>query len=215
MKNNDNYYFGKRTDLADMIPQNTKKVFSVGCGAGITEKELKKIIPEVIGSEQNEEMAKEASKYLNQVITGDIEEITLPFKEGYFDCIIYADILEHLKNPKKLLIEHKKVLNDNGVLIISIPNIRFWYVIYSLLVKGDWKYADRGLFDRTHLRNFTYRNFKRLLKECGFKIIRIKRRFRLFEDDMGKYENLVRKFTPWFLKDFFTFQYILVADKNE
>jgi len=112
-------------------------------------------------------------------------------------------------------LKHKRLLSNKGVMIISIPNIRFWYVIYSLLAKGDWVYADRGLFDKTHLRNFTYKNFRRLLNKCGFKIIKIRRHFRLFEDDMGKYENLVRKFARWFLRDFFTFQYILVVNKNE
>ena len=96
-----------RSDFLELIPKNAKKILDVGCDKGLFGKQLKELNNEmeIIGVEKDEEKYNVAIKNLDDVILGDIEEVKLPFGEGYFDCIIVGDALEHLVNPWKTL-EH-------------------------------------------------------------------------------------------------------------
>jgi len=88
------------------------------------------------------------------------------FAPNYFDCIIFADILEHLKDPLVLLKNATSFLSDGGVIIASIPNIRHHTTIINLLFKGYWPYRERGIHDKTHLRFFTLKNIKEMIEDC-------------------------------------------------
>ncbi|MBU4348480.1 class I SAM-dependent methyltransferase [Patescibacteria group bacterium] len=212
MKNkNLRYYNNARKDIIKIIPKNVKKILSLGCGAGITEKILEEKHIKVTGIELNKKIAETAKKNMTKVFVGNIEKINIPFKK-YFDCILYADSLEHLTNPQKSLILTEKYLKDKGFLIISFPNIRFWYTFYMLFFKKDWMYSDRGIFDSTHLKFFTLKSMKRLLKETGYKIVNVKRNYRLFEFPT-KYNRLAKFISIIFFKDLLTFQFIVVAEK--
>lgn len=91
-----------------------------------------------VGIELNEEMAVIAKTNLDKVIIADIEEINLSdyFVSEYLDCIIFGDILEHLKEPWTVLKNITEVLSGEGVVIASIPNIRHYTTIIELVVKG-------------------------------------------------------------------------------
>lgn len=80
------------------------------------------------------------------------------------------DILEHLPDPRSLLLDCRKMLNPNGKLLASVPNVANLAVRLSLLL-GRFEYAERGILDRTHLRFFTRRSARRLLEEAGYQII--------------------------------------------
>jgi len=72
-----------------------------------------------------------------KVIIGDIKNINLVdfLSVNYFDCIVFADILEHLKNPWGILKNSKKFLNGGGGVISSIPNVKHYTTIANLLLK--------------------------------------------------------------------------------
>ncbi|MEN8905172.1 MAG: class I SAM-dependent methyltransferase [Clostridiales bacterium] len=75
-----------------------------------------------------------------------------------FDYIIFADLLEHLKNPKEILCTLSELLNDNGKILISIPDISNIDVVLNLF-DGKFNYNHYGLLDSTHLRFFTRNSF--------------------------------------------------------
>jgi O-antigen biosynthesis protein len=87
-----------------------------------------------------------------------------------YDCIICADVLEHLVDPRLVLSLLKKKLDKQGVLIISAPNIAFLKQRLELLC-GKFDYnPSGGIMDETHLRFFTAKNLQVLCKQTGFKI---------------------------------------------
>jgi 2-polyprenyl-3-methyl-5-hydroxy-6-metoxy-1,4-benzoquinol methylase len=86
-----------------------------------------------------------------------------------FDYIIFADVLEHLYDPWKVLSSVKNLLKDNGSLFISIPNIGHNSVIIDLL-NGKFEYREVGLLDNTHIRFFTRVSLQRMINEAGFEI---------------------------------------------
>ncbi len=211
-------YILPRNDIIKIIKEfkSPQKVLDVGCSVGILGNEIKKIFKncEVYGIELNNEMANIAKRFLDKVIVGDVENLNLDkyFKEEYFDIIIFADLLEHIKNPWKLLKEYKRFLKKDGIIVASIPNIRHYSTIFSLVFLNYWPYRTRGIHDFTHLRFFTIRNIKFLFEEAGFKIIKIIRKYRIIEAP-----NILNVFSRLFvipgLEDFLTFQFLVVAKK--
>lgn len=165
-----------RPDFLSLIPKDAKKILDIGCEKGLFGKQLKQLNNEIeiIGVEKEEDKYNVARKNLDNVILGDIEEVKLPFKEGYFDCIIVGDALEHLVNPWKTLEHLRYFLKDDGFFISSVPNIRHYKVLMKLL-RGRWDYADQGILDKTHLRFFCLNNIKEMFQGARFEIEDIKR----------------------------------------
>ena len=62
----------------------------------------------------------------------------------------------------------KKIMKDNGCLVASIPNVRYWVNLFRLLIEKDWKYREAGILDKTHLRFFTEKSIKRTLEKHDF-----------------------------------------------
>ncbi|WP_244834517.1 methyltransferase domain-containing protein [Clostridium sp. BJN0001] len=116
---------------------------------------------------------KEASQYSNKSFigleNGDIEKYIWldSLKNEKYDYIIFADVLEHLRNPQKVLFKCKKVLNDNGAILMSVPNIAHNSVIIDLL-NNEFKYNKLGLLDNTHIRFFTIKSLLRMIDEAGY-----------------------------------------------
>ncbi len=59
---------------------------------------------------------------------------------------------------------------SGGHLVASIPNVRYFFNVVDLAVRGRWDYTEEGILDRTHLRFFTRSSMTRLLEECGFSV---------------------------------------------
>lgn len=202
------YFVHDRTDIFKLVPKDIKTVLDVGCGEGILGKRFKDLGITVTGIEKDQRSSKEAEKYLDRVICCDIERNEPGLEEKSFDCMIFGDILEHVYDPQKFLREYKRYLKDNGIVIASIPNIRYYKVIIRLLF-GSWDYVDSGILDASHVRFFTLINIKEMFSEAGFKIISVGRNivasrgFRLFN---FIFLNLLR--------EFLVYQYYIVAEKS-
>lgn len=162
-------------NLFKLIPKKCQNYLDVGCAAGLLGKALKEVNKEaeIIGIEMNSAYAKKAEEYLDRVIIGNVEKLDLTSLGKKFDCIIYGDILEHLYEPRAILEKHKNLLSKDGEIVLSVPNVQFAGVILSLIF-GNWNYKDSGILDKTHLRFFTKKTVKKLLKDAGFEIVLIK-----------------------------------------
>lgn len=209
-------YTGSRDDIADLIPLDSKKILDLGCGVGtLGETAKEKNDAEVVGIELNREMAEIAGKRLDRVVVGDLESVRLEdhLSPGYFDCIIAADILEHLRDPWAVLRETVTFLNKGGIVVASIPNVRHYTTLFNVAVKGRWPYAERGIHDRTHLRFFTLTDIEEMFQNAGLSIVRLERKYRIIERPHPY--NRISKYLAWPpVKDLLTFQYLVVAKKS-
>jgi hypothetical protein len=59
------------------------------------------------------------------------------------------------------------LMERDGRVIVSLPNVRNWRVLADLVVRGRWRYVDEGILDRTHLRFFTATDARLLLQTAG------------------------------------------------
>ncbi|MCC6145363.1 MAG: glycosyltransferase, partial [Candidatus Hydrogenedentes bacterium] len=167
----DGYYQCPRPELMPHIPLHAQRVLDVGCGAGAFGLSLKKQagVKHVSGLEIVPEAAEKARRVLDEVILGNIEEMDLPWEEGSFDCIVCADVLEHLVEPVPAIQKLARVLAPEGVLVISMPNTQFYEAV-AMLSHGQWTYMDKGIMDRTHLRFYTRSALAKLMAEAGMQV---------------------------------------------
>jgi 2-polyprenyl-3-methyl-5-hydroxy-6-metoxy-1,4-benzoquinol methylase len=213
------YYQNIRQDILPLIPPDAEVILDVGCGAGRTGEELKKMRGVfVAGIEQNSQAADLARKVLDDVEVGNIEAVNIPYNEGSFDCIIFADILEHLVDPLSALKKIIPCMKPDGTLIASIPNVQYFAVIHQL-VEGNWTYQKEGILDNTHLRIFTLKEIRKLFDQAVLNILEVEETLSpLYKDKIqpGKTELTlgritIRDLSPEEIRRFFVFQYKIIA----
>ena len=172
MKQAANYYKFTRPEVAAFVPKSIKTILDIGCGEGAFLHSIKEQIgAETWGVELVPEVAEKAKRQVENVLIGKIEDVLNLIPDGYFDCITFNDVLEHLLEPANVLNMVKTKLSRNGVIIASIPNVRYFFNLYELLVKKDWEYKDAGILDSTHYRFFTQKSMLRMFELAGYNVI--------------------------------------------
>jgi SAM-dependent methyltransferase len=151
-----------------------RRVLELGCATGAFGQALKQRFPgaSVVGVEAGRAAAEVAATRLDRVLCRRLEALDLAaegFAHGEFDALIAADILEHLVNPWDVLVKVKPFLAPDALVLLSIPNVRNLVLVETLLVKGAWPYAERGLLDITHLRFFTLSGIRQMVQETGYR----------------------------------------------
>ena len=173
--NEQGYYNNSRLELICYFAKGSNRVLEIGCAEGLLGEYLKQhgFAKEVVGIEMFPDAAKAAEARLDRVICGDIEVmdyVGMRLAPGSFDYIVCADVLEHLRDPWVIVSWLETLLNGKGRLIVSIPNVRHWSVVFPLLFKGEWTYRPQGILDQTHLRFFTRKSAIDLIQRSGLKI---------------------------------------------
>jgi len=204
------YYANSRADLIKFVPDGTVRVLEIGCGIGAMGAEIKRRRGSgtaVVGVELFPDAAEKAHEVLDSVFTGDVEKIDLPFEKGYFDCIIYGDVLEHLIDPWRVLEMHKELLKPGGVMIASIPNAAH-YRIVRMLKNKEWNYQSSGIMDVTHLRFFAIKNIYAMFERASLRITTVEHII-----SASNVKKFLNKIFFNALIDDITEQYIVVARK--
>ncbi len=168
------YYENPRRDMLEYVPDGVRRSLEFGCGFGGFSALLKdKFGAECWAVEKDPTAARQAAKRLHKVITGDAASCVDVLPENYFDCVICLDVLEHLADPYSLLCSVKAKLSRGGVVVASVPNIRYYRVLAELVLHGNWGYKDHGVLDKTHLRFFTRKSIAKMFRQLGFQILKL------------------------------------------
>ncbi len=195
----EDYFDCTRPEMLAFIPAGSRKILDVGCGSGGFGAGIRhRLACEVWGIEPDADAVRKAEHNLDRVVHGYFgPELSLP--PGYFDCIVFNDVLEHLLNPAAALQYAGTLLSDEGVVVASIPNIGHFPTVWRLVMHGEWQYRERGVLDKTHLRFFTRSSIRNLFQETGFQVQRIEGINACFkmEDADGKLWRLYKLF--WFM----------------
>ncbi len=125
----------------------------------------------VDGVEQAADAARVARPAYRSLVEADLETAVLAayFPARAYDAIVCADVLEHLRDPARLLDQIPALLAERGRLLVSIPNVAYAGVIAGLL-QGEFRYRPTGLLDTTHVRFFTRGSLLELLRAHGFTV---------------------------------------------
>lgn len=148
----------------------------------------------------------------------DIDKDKLPFRNNSFSLVIFNEVLEHLKaDPRLVMKEIKRVLQPEGMLILTTPNLYSIKNIISFnLGKGltdpfDTLDQARILGHAGHIREYSVKNVKKLLEHAGLKLIKIKHEsyFSPRKPVLSFLFKYFCKIIPWF-----SIQQIAIASKN-
>lgn len=209
-------YIGLRKDLLIHIKGKENIVLDVGCATGINGKYLidKKIASQVYGIEYAHQMIDVALKNNIKVFQADLNDTASRNKIlsdlPMFDYIICGDILEHLYNPDKVLLDLTKKLKPTGKLIVSLPNIAHIELFIQIYIKGTWPLNERGIFDKTHLRWFTKKDAFKLIQSSKLKVCDYYPILRA-RDAIGSEFNWNLKLVKFFNIEWVTFQHVLIC----
>lgn len=215
----ENYFVNVRKDLLDLIPDENKNgtMLEIGAGEGNTLLYAKEnnYANKIYGVELFEiENSNQSNDKFEEFLIANIETTKLHFDELMFDVILLGDVLEHLVDPYTVLDNLKKFLKPNGIIIASIPNIREWNTMKTIFFKGDFRYDDAGILDRTHLRFFTKKNIIELFENNNYKIKKIVSNYNGSKMKYLKRLRLFKLFLQIFFKELLTIQYLVVAVKK-
>ncbi len=159
--------------VLDAVPVGVRKVLEVGTGTGALAREIRKKCPgvEYVGVEISADYRDAAEDWCDRVYLENFEQASesLISEMVNADVVIFADVLEHLIDPWASLARIRAVLPAHARIIASIPNIQHWSIQYRLLA-GDFRYADVGLLDRTHLRFFTRQTMLEMFASTGYRV---------------------------------------------
>ncbi|TMB98843.1 MAG: methyltransferase domain-containing protein [Chloroflexi bacterium] len=152
-----------------LLTGENKKVLEVGPATGYLTELLKGRGCRVAGLEIDPAAAEIARQFCERMIVGDIEALDLvaTFGEDKFDVVMFGDVLEHLIDPKTVLMKMRGLLAPGGRIVASVPNVAHGSVRLALL-RGDFHYTELGLLDRTHLRFFNREGVAALFEEAGY-----------------------------------------------
>jgi 2-polyprenyl-3-methyl-5-hydroxy-6-metoxy-1,4-benzoquinol methylase len=148
------------------------RVLDVGCSSGYLAQPLSALGNTIVGLELDAAAAREAERYCERVLVGDVETMELPLEPGSFDVVLCGDVVEHLRDPVAALARLRTFLRPGGRLVVSTPNIANWAIRLSLLA-GRWRYTDRGILDRSHTHLFTRSTLREGLERAGYRVERV------------------------------------------
>lgn len=146
-----------------------KRVVDFGCSTGFVARVLSDNGCTVTGIELDADAAEKARAYCDRVIVGDLDELDLAEELGGqpYDVGLFGDVIEHLKDPRRVLVAMRDLLAPGGYIVLSVPNVAHASVRLALL-KGQFDYEDVGILDSTHLRFYTRDSIGDLMESCGY-----------------------------------------------
>lgn len=141
------------------------KILDVGCADGRLLLILKELGFEAVGLELAQSLVDRARVYSGcNVFYGTAEEMIM-FKDREFDCVICTEVLEHVPNPSKALLEIYRVLKSNGTAIISSPNAH-----HLVRLMRPLHFIRSEIINR-HLNVYDLTQWEALFLMSGFKVI--------------------------------------------
>jgi len=213
-------YTTLRPDIFALVPPTARSVLDVGCSNGALGASLRRALPgrKVWGVEIDPQFAALAQQQLDAVLCADVSRMdwAQAFPGQQFDCIVLADVLEHLPNPAATLADMRARLQPGGCLVLSLPNIRHLSALCAIYFGGHFPQRDRGIFDRTHLRWFTLADAHALLASQQLEVRQASYALRLGDQGGGRLNRWLNRLPPALkqlapLRELLTYQFCLQA----
>jgi ubiquinone/menaquinone biosynthesis C-methylase UbiE len=174
----------KLIDLAEIEPSD--KVLEVGCGAGHILEKIK--TGQLYGIDISEIQIDRAKKRLGSSV--ELKRApgeNIPYGNKYFNKILCSEVIEHVLDPREVLQEICRVLMDNGILSLSVPNENLINRTKKILNKtglnrildekasGGWELSSKDNMEEWHLHNFSRELAEKFAKNIfsATKVVRI------------------------------------------
>ena len=160
--------------IALQLVGSGKRVLELGAAGGHVTRALKARDNFVTAVEMDAQFEETLVAAADEVFMTNLDwlDLTKKLSGKKFDVILAGDVLEHCVHPDLVVSQFHQLLERDGRLVVSMPNVAHGDVRLSLLA-GVFKYSETGLLDRTHLRLFTRETIKTFFESSGFVIEKI------------------------------------------
>lgn len=161
------------------------RILDVGCGRGIFLRCLQKRSWDAYGIEISEKNARFLEKeHKIKMFQGDFTKINLP--EKFFDVVTFWHVFEHFQDPSEALLKLKKILKDDGIVIIEAPNEES---LQARVFKEKWFHLDAP----RHLYHYSPGVLRKILKKHGFEALKVSEGEALY-GFFGVLQSMLNKF---------------------
>ena len=175
-----------REDLALSLLDNGEKLLDAGCGNGSLMFKANGKFKEIYGIDITGSRVNEAKKTADErfghdnnfhLRTCNINE-KIDFQDETFDAITSIAVIEHVFDPYFVISEIHRILKQEGIFVIDVPNIAYLrqrlHLLFGKLpvTSSPFNWKEIG-WDGGHLHYFTQKSLCGLLEECGFRILKV------------------------------------------
>jgi len=165
-------YDALNQDVLHAVPASARSVLDVGCGTGTLGSELRRTLgASVTGVSGSPHEVARAAAVLDSALQANLDEWDGEGVAHPFDVIVCSHVLEHLREPKRLLQVLARRSQTRTLLLVALPNVLHWRQRVHFL-RGRFRYAEGGIMDRTHLRFFDWKSARDLLERSGWTVSR-------------------------------------------
>jgi SAM-dependent methyltransferase len=177
-----NHGLSKRAKIIKKF-KHSGRLLDIGCGSGAFINFMATNLSfEVMGTEINKANIEFIEDHYSlDVRFGDIGELDLPIKQ--FDVITLWDVLEHIHDPKQMILNLNTFLKPDGLLVLRVPNLNS---LDSKIFGRFWA----GLDAPRHYFIFLENSISKLLDDCGYQI-------KLIDQSIGGYLNFITSIKFW------------------
>jgi SAM-dependent methyltransferase len=166
------YHNKGNPQLLRMLPDTSRRILDVGCGAGDNARLMAASGRLIDGITLSREEADAAAAVCEKVFVHDLETGLPSDLPTSYEAVVCSHVLEHLRWPDRVLHTIRSLLQPHdGYLLVALPNVLF-YKNRIQLASGYFDYEESGIMDASHFRWFTYASSRRLIEEAGFDVLR-------------------------------------------
>jgi SAM-dependent methyltransferase len=115
----------------------------------------------------------------------NLDKDNLPFPDNYFNAIFWGENIEHLFDPDNVLEEVRRTLTNDGICVVSTPNLAAWHNRITLLLGYQPYFISasarhivgrpflKGAIHGDHVRGFTLKSLRELIYLHGMTILEV------------------------------------------
>jgi 2-polyprenyl-3-methyl-5-hydroxy-6-metoxy-1,4-benzoquinol methylase len=159
--------------IVQRVVGRDRRVLDIGCGEGFFADALRRDGNEVVGVDviPAPRLREAFSEYLCANLNDGLEHATKRLTNRKFDKILMMDVLQQLPSPERVLRDAASLMEPNCEVVVSLPNVANITVRLAMMF-GVFRYSDRGILDRRHLRFFTRKTARELLSSNGYDVLK-------------------------------------------
>ncbi len=170
------WHLNKFRVVVELISGSPRKILDIGCAGGWMSSKLAEKFPQaqIWGIDIYDEAINHGRKLYPKIDFRIADAHKMPFKKNSFDLIICTEVLEHLDNPRAVLLEMKRVLKKKGEAIIELDSGSFLFTLVWFI----WRKFKGRVWQKAHLHSFNMKKLEKMILSCEFLILK-KKRFNL------------------------------------